>query len=112
MNDQSPISFDNTEYAFAAKSDKELKKARFLFSMMGKAWLVKLGLKIIPTAIHWRLPFTRTLIRKTIFHQFVGGENLEETAKVADNLAAYNVQVILDYGVEGKEGEADCEHAR
>lgn len=27
----SGISFDNTEYAFAYKSDKELKKANFLF---------------------------------------------------------------------------------
>jgi len=39
MNDQSSISFDNTEYAFAAKSDKELKKAHFLFSNKGKDWL-------------------------------------------------------------------------
>jgi len=112
MNDQSSISFDNTEYAFAAKSDKELKKAHFLFSLMGKAWLVKLGLKILPSAIQWRIPFTRTIIRKTIFHQFVGGETLEETAQVANKLASYQVEVILDYGVEGKESESDFEHAR
>ena len=57
-------------------------------------------------------PFTKTLIRKTIFQQFVGGETLEETAKVADKLEEYNVQVILDYGVEGKEGEENFMHAR
>ena len=112
MNEQRKISFENTEYAFAAKSNKELKKASFLFSVMGKDWLVKAGLKITPLAIKWHIPFTKTMIRKTIFQQFVGGETLEETAKVADKLEEYKVQVILDYGVEGKEGEANFDHAR
>lgn len=34
----------------------------------------------------------------------MGGETLEQTAAVASMLGKYNVQVILDYGVEGKEG--------
>ena len=42
------ISFDNTEIAFAHDTDKELKQAHFLFSMMGKPWLVKLGTKLTP----------------------------------------------------------------
>jgi proline dehydrogenase len=112
MSQQNTISFDNTETAFAYKNNEQLKKAHFLFSSMGKPWLVNLGLKITPIAIKWQLPFTKTVIRKTIFQQFVGGETLEETAKVADKLEAYKVQVILDYGVEGKEGEANFEHAR
>lgn len=112
MTEQSNISFDNTEYAFAAKTNAELKKANFLFGIMGKAWLVKAALKITPLAIKWQIPFTKTLIRKTIFKQFVGGETLEETAKVAEKLEKYKVQVILDYGVEGKEGEENFEHAR
>lgn len=112
MTDQTKISFENTEYAFAYKTDAELKKANFLFGFMGKPWLVNTALKLTPLAIKWQLPFTKTLIRKTIFKQFVGGETLDETAKVADKLESYNVQVILDYGVEGKEGEASFEHAR
>jgi proline dehydrogenase len=106
------ISFDNTAVAFANKNDGELKKAHFLFSGMGKPWLVKLGLKLTPFAIKLHLPFTKTVIRKTIFKQFVGGENLVETAKVADKLEEYKVQVILDYGVEGKEGEKNFDHAK
>ena len=112
MSQQNTISFENTETAFAYKNNGQLKKAHFLFASMGKPWLVNLGLKITPVAIKWNLPFTKTVIRKTIFQQFVGGETLEETAKVADKLEEYNVQVILDYGVEGKEGEANFEHAR
>ncbi len=106
------ISFDNTEYAFAYKSTAELKKAKFLFSLMGSPLLVKMGLAITPYAIKWHFPFTKTLIRKTIFKQFVGGETLAETAAVAERLAKYDVQVILDYGVEGgDDGEAGFEHA-
>jgi proline dehydrogenase len=104
------ISFDNTDLAFAYKTTKELKKARFLFSSMGIGWLVKLGLQVTPWAIKAHLPING-LIRNTIFKQFVGGETLQETAKVADKLSHYNVQVILDYGVEGKEGEENFDRA-
>ena len=112
MASNSVISFDNTQAAFAYKNDADLKKAHFLFSMMGKQWLVNLGLKLTPLAIRWKLPFTRPLIRSTIFKQFVGGETLEETSVVAKALAAYNVQVILDYGVEGgDDGEHGFDHS-
>jgi len=107
MDNVPAISFDNTATAFAYKPDADLKKAHFLFTMMGRQWLVNLGLKITPLAIKWNLPFTRSLIRSTIFQQFVGGETLQETAEVAATLGAYNVQVILDYGVEGGD---DGEH--
>jgi len=106
------ISFDNTEYAFAYKTTKELKKANFLFAAMGHPLLVNLGLKITPAAIKIHFPFTKAIIRKTIFSQFVGGETLEETAAVANKLESYNVQVILDYGVEGgNDGEEGYDHA-
>lgn len=112
MPQSSTISFDNTEYAFAYKKDDELKKAHFLFASMGKPWLINLGLKITPLAIKWNLPFTRPVIRSTIFQQFVGGETLQETATVAKRLNNYNVEVILDYGVEGgDDGEAGFEHS-
>lgn len=110
MDTHPVISFDNTEFAFEYKSDKQLKKARFLFSLMGKPWLVKMGTRLTPWAIKAGLP-VKGLIRNTIFAQFVGGETLEETAKVAKTLGEYNVKVILDYGVEGKEGEENFDHA-
>jgi len=104
-------SFENTEIAFAYKSDAELRKARFLFKSMGNALLVKLGIGITPWAIRLKLPI-RGLIRKTIFSQLVGGETLEQTAPVARKLAAYHVQAILDYGVEGgNNGEAGFDEA-
>ena len=104
------ISFDNTEFAFAYKTDKQLKKASFLFSLMGKPSLVKIGTRLAPWSVNAGLP-VKGIIRSTIFAQFVGGETLEETALVAKKLGEFNVQVILDYGVEGKEGEENFDHA-
>ena len=92
-----PVSFDNTELAFKYKSDKELKQAKFLFTVMGKPLLVKLGTRMTPWAIRSGLP-VKGLVRNTIFKQFVGGETLEETAKVAEKLGRYHVKVILVYG--------------
>src|ERR1700679_3866236 len=105
------VSFENTANAFKYKTDKELKRAAFLFSSMGYASLVKLGTRITPWMIRSGLPI-KGLIRDTIFAQFVGGETLAETASVARKLGEYHVQVILDYGVEGgEEGAAGFEHA-
>jgi proline dehydrogenase len=102
INDSSKIiSFDNTEYAFAHMNDAELKKARFLFSMMGNAFWLKLGLKLMPVAIKYHFPLTKTILRNTIFSHFVGGESLEKTFPASEKLAKYGVDVILDYGVEG-----------
>lgn len=103
-NSALPINLNNTEKAFAYKTDFDLKRARFLFSAMQFAPLVKLGTKITPWAIKSGLPI-KGIIKNTLFRQFVGGESLEETVGVADMLEKFNVQVILDYGVEGGEGD-------
>lgn len=111
MDRSVPVSFDNTENAFEYKSNAALKKARFLFSSMGYASLVKLGTAITPWAIKAGLPI-KGIIRNTIFDQFVGGETLEETANVAKKLSEYHVGVILDYGVEGGDyGEEAFDHS-
>jgi len=111
MNAAPGISFDDTAKAFAYKSDKDLKQAKFLFSSMGYQSLVKIGTSITPWFIKWGLPI-EGLIRNTIFKQFVGGESLQETSAVAKKLGVYGVQVILDYGVEGGDyGEEGLNHA-
>lgn len=99
-------SFDNTQNAFAYKSTGDLKRARFLFSVIQSPLVVKLATKLTPALMQSGLPING-LIRNTIFKQFVGGETLEESARVVKQLGAYQVQVILDYGVEAKEGESN-----
>jgi proline dehydrogenase len=111
MEPQPVISFDDTEIAFAYKTDNELKQAHFLFSSMRYPWLVKAGVKFTPLLVKGNFPFVKSMMRNTIFKQFVGGETLQETVTVAGRLEQYGVQVILDYGVEGKDGEDNFEHA-
>ena len=104
------ISFENTQNAFAYKSTKALKSAKLLFGFMGYPKLVQLGTNLVPALLKAGLPI-KGIIRNTIFKQFVGGETLAETIPVAQMLAEYNVDVILDYGVEGKEGEENFDQA-
>jgi len=104
------ISFENTQNAFAYKSTKALKSAKFLFGFMGYPKFVQLGTRIVPALLKAGLPI-KGIIRNTIFKQFVGGETLHQTIPVAQMLAEHNVDVILDYGVEGKEGEENFDHA-
>ena len=96
------LNFNNTEKAFAYKSNEQLKKARFLFGLMQYNGLVKLGTKLTPIALKMRLPI-KGLIRKTLFEQFVGGQSLQESSAVINMLNNQHVDVILDYGVEGGE---------
>ncbi|MBS1745171.1 MAG: proline dehydrogenase family protein [Bacteroidetes bacterium] len=105
------LTFNDTETAFAYKTNGELKSARFLFGTMNYSWFAALGVRITPFLMKTGLPI-HGIIRATIFKQFVGGESLEQTAVVAKKLGEYGVQVILDYGVEAKEGEENFDHAR
>ncbi len=104
------LSFNDTKTAFAYKSNKGLKMAKFLFSTMRYPLFVPLATKLTPIFLKMKLPING-IVRSTIFKQFVGGESLQETAEVVDTLNKYQVKVILDYGVEGKEGEANFDKA-
>jgi proline dehydrogenase len=94
------MNFENTQIAFAYKSDTDLKRAYFLFSFIRYKGVTYIFSRLIPLLIKWKFP-VQGIIRKTIFKQFIAGENLYETQEVIRNLNKYNVQAILDYGVEG-----------
>ena len=100
-----PISFSNSEIAFATKSNFALRKMQFLFEIINRQALVQIGTTLTEWALRWHLPI-KPLIKYTIFEQFCGGETLKETQKVVDKLGEVNVSSLLDYGVEGKKNEA------
>ncbi len=101
----SNISFDNTEVAFKHKSNAELKRAKWLFSMFNHRWAVKYGPPLTSLALKLRLPI-KGMVRSTIFDQFCGGENIQECGDAADMLHKRGVGSILDYSVEGVEEES------
>lgn len=98
------ISFDNTEIAFNSKSDKALKQSYLLFSLLNNNLLVKIGPFFTTLAMKLKLP-VKPLIKSTIFAQFCGGETIQESVKVADDLGMFNVSSILDYSVEADDEE-------
>lgn len=105
------ISFDNTEIAFAGKSDNDLQWSYRLFKMIGMPWLVKFGKVATNVAFAIHLPI-KGLIKKTIFKQFCGGENIQDCADKIEELGQFNIGTILDYSVEGKTSEADLDRTR
>lgn len=111
MKELMHLSLHNTQKAFEYKSNKDLNKANLLFSVLQYPWIVALGTRLTPMLMKSGLPING-LIRGTIFNQFVGGETLEESARVTKMLGSYGVQVILDYGVEAKEGDASFDAVR
>jgi len=99
------LPFSDTEIAFRYRSDKDLKLGGFLFKSMKSSMLTRIGISATNFAINTHLPISG-LIKRTIFKQFCGGEDMFEAANTADAIGKYNVSVILDYGVEGKGNEA------
>lgn len=100
------ISFDNTENAFKAKSDKDLKRSYWLFKIIGNPSIVRLCAILTPVALKLHLPI-KGIIKATIFKQFVGGENIQDCNQTIAELGRFNIGTILDYSVEGKESEID-----
>jgi len=105
------LSFDNTEIAFAGKSDTDLNRAYLLFKLIGSNSLVKLSKPFANLAIDLHIP-VGFVVKPTIFKQFCGGEDIEECEKAIRYLNNYGVGTILDYSVEGKGTEKSFDHTR
>ena len=100
------ISFENTEIAFKSKSNKDLKRAYWLFKIVGNRAFVKFGKWATNFALKLRLPI-KGIVKRTIFRQFCGGESITESISASDQLAKHNVHTILDYSIEGKTSDED-----
>ncbi len=97
--------FDNTEVAFKLKSDSELERAHFLFKMISKEPLVRIGAAVTKFALNLNLPVER-LIRATVFDHFCGGINEMDCMSTVEKLFEASVYSVLDFSVEGKEEES------
>ena len=102
----SPDIFENTEVAFADKSNGQLKKAKALFQLMSNNGLVSLGSSLANLALSLHLPVS-PVFRYTVYNHFCGGETFSECKKNIQKLEKNGVGVLLNYGVELKEREED-----
>lgn len=98
--------FNNTQLAFANKTDSQLRKAFWMFKLIEQPLLTKLGTSVLNFAVHNNIPFAGNLVKATLFEQFCGGETREESMKVVIQMFKRGVGSIFDYSIEGKEEEA------
>ena len=94
--------FDNTKVAFSIKSDSELDRAFYLFEMIKREPLVKIGTVVTKFALKTHLP-VEGIIRSTVFDHFCGGVTEKDCMPIIDRMYAKNVHSVLDYSAEGKE---------
>lgn len=102
--------FNDTETAFKLKSTEELNRALFLFEMINRPDLVKIGIFLTKMSLKFHLP-VEGLIKSTVFNQFAGGETMEDCLPVIEKMYAKKLHSVLDYSVEGKEEEAQFDAA-
>lgn len=102
--------FEDTQTAFALKSDSELERAYFLFKLIANEPLVRIGTAVTNFAIKAHLPVDG-LIRATVFDHFCGGVSENDCMPVVEKLWSKKVCTVLDYSVEGKETEDPLDNA-
>ena len=100
------LNFNDTNVAFKVKSNNDLKRAYWLFRIIGSPLIVKLGKFVMIIALKLRIP-VNFIVKKTIFKQFCGGETIDECTPTIKTLSKFNIGTILDYSVEGKIEEDD-----
>ncbi|TVR39448.1 MAG: proline dehydrogenase [Bacteroidia bacterium] len=105
------IDFENTAIAFRDKNNKTVRKAYWLFRLIGSPVLVKAGSALLRFALWLGLP-VNWVLKPTVFSHFCGGETIEACEKRIQLLGQSNVLTILDYSAEGKETEADFEYTK
>jgi proline dehydrogenase len=104
LDKQNKIDFNNSEAAFRDKSNTDLRSAYLLFKVMNSQTMVVLGKILVNLAFAIRFPI-KGILRATIYKHFVGGTSIEDCAKTVSRLAKRNVDMILDYALEGEENE-------
>ncbi len=104
--------FDDTKTAFELKSNKDLKKAHFLFKLLGNPALTNFGTFFFKIPFATEIPFVKPAVRNTIYKQFVGGETTDDCLVVAKNLYKSGVSSIMDYSVEGQTTDEEFDHVK
>jgi proline dehydrogenase len=108
MEIEPAVRFDDTQTAFSYKSNGELRKANFIFSLVNHPFVSALATGAMRLALSLGLP-VKGLIRSTVFEHFCGGETIEESKGMVSRLANFHIGTILDYSAEGEKSEAGFE---
>mgnify|MGYP003333186492 CR=1 FL=1 len=106
--DENLLDLEDTETAYQARSDSELKHTFRLFKTLNNNFINQLGILTARLAYSMHLPLD-FIMKRTLYGQFCGGESLNECSAVVAKLHTYGVKVCLDYAVEGEHSELGYE---
>lgn len=104
------IDFTNTKTAFTIKSNRDMRRAYFMYKMISFPIIVKMANPLIKVAAAIRFPIN-WIVKPTVYAQFCGGETITECEPVVTKIKKGGVYSILDYSVEGKEEDEDINAA-
>lgn len=108
MSNKNLPDFRDTERAFRHLSDRDLSRGRLLFELLSRPWLVAIGSFFARVALFIHLPIGWA-IRPTVYAQFCGGEDVDESEETIALLYTSKVMTILDYSAEGVDAEDDLD---
>ena len=108
MSNKNLPDFRDTERAFRHLSDRDLSRGRLLFELLSRPWLVAIGSFFARFALFIHLPIGWA-VRPTVYAQFCGGEDVDESEETIALLYTRKVKTILDYSAEGVDAEEDLD---
>jgi proline dehydrogenase len=102
------IDLNNIEVAYKIKSDKELKNAKLLFSLIKYPIIVRTLGFMSNLALKIRFPIS-WIVKPTLYKHFVGGETIEECFPIMNKMIVENVKSVLDFSIEAAENEIEID---
>jgi proline dehydrogenase len=104
MQIEPQVRFDDTEVAFSYKSNKALRKANLIFTLVNHPFVSSIATGLARAGLAMHLP-VKGLIKSTVFEHFCGGETIDQSEKTIQTLSQYHVRTILDFSAEGAKNE-------
>src|SRR6187431_2943470 len=101
------VDFTNTEIAFAHKTNSKLRFTSWLFRMMNKGWLVRIGGSFLLWMHEHHINIFNPIVRATIYKQFCGGISLADSTEAIQHLFEQKTLTVLDFGAEGRSRDED-----
>ena len=95
----------NNNWILKEKTNFELLKSYFIFKVISLEKISNPLIIIAKFALKLNLPI-KFIIKKTIYSQFCGGENLDECNKTIGSLSKKSISTILDYASENNNEES------
>tara|TARA_X000000950_G_scaffold47209_1_gene54506 strand:- start:65062 stop:66234 length:1173 start_codon:yes stop_codon:yes gene_type:complete len=93
------INSKNNNWILKDKTNFELLKSYFIFKVISLEKISNPLTNFAKFALKLHLPI-KFIIKKTIYSQFCGGENLDECNKTIESLYKKDISTILDYASE------------